>query len=99
MLLTAGLVIAVLEASRRAVGPIFPGLVIIGIGYAFFGQHLNGPLAHRSFDAGFITETLLLGDLGIWGLLTGVAGTTIAAFVLFDSTLLFIGTSGECRNH
>ncbi len=91
MLLTAGLVIAVLEASRRAVGPVFPGLVLIGIAYAFFGQYLTGPLAHRGFDAAFITETLLLGDLGIWGLLTGVAGTTIAAFVLFGSTLLFTG--------
>src|SRR5690606_22758673 len=91
MLLTAGLVLAVLEASRRAVGPIFPGLVLVGIAYAFFGQYLTGPLAHRGFDAAFITETLLLGDLGIWGLLTGVAGTTIAAFVLFGSTLLFTG--------
>ena len=91
MLLTVGLVLAILEASRRAVGPIFPGLVLIGIAYAFFGQYLSGPLAHRGFDAAFITETLLLGDLGIWGLLTGVAGTTIAAFVLFGSTLLFTG--------
>jgi len=91
MVLTAGLVLAVLEASRRAVGPIFPGLVLVGIAYAFFGQYLTGPLAHRGFDAAFITETLLLGDLGIWGLLTGVAGTTIAAFVLFGSTLLFTG--------
>lgn len=91
MLLTAGLVIAILEAARRAVGLIFPGLVVIGIAYAFFGQHLSGPLAHRGFDTAFVTETLLLGDLGIWGLLTGVAGTTIAAFVLFGSTLLFTG--------
>lgn len=91
MLLTVGLVLAILEASRRAVGPIFPGLVLIGIAYAFFGQYLSGPLAHRGFDAAFITETLLLGDLGVWGLLTGVAGTTIAAFVLFGSTLLFTG--------
>lgn len=56
-----------------------------------FGQHLSGPLSHRAFDADFIVETLLLGDLGIWGLLTGVAATTIAAFVLFGSVLLFTG--------
>jgi TRAP transporter 4TM/12TM fusion protein len=91
MVLTAGLVIAILEAARRAVGPVFPTLVLIVIAYAFFGQHLSGPLSHRGFDQSFITETLLLGDLGIWGLLTGVAGTTIAAFVLFGSTLLFTG--------
>jgi TRAP transporter 4TM/12TM fusion protein len=91
MALTAGLVVAVLEAARRAVGWVFPALVVVGILYAFFGQHLSGPLSHRGFDPAFFTETLLLGDLGIWGLLTGVAGTTIAAFVLFGSTLLFTG--------
>jgi TRAP transporter 4TM/12TM fusion protein len=91
IVLTLGLVVAVLETSRRAVGMVFPGIVVCGLIYAFFGQHLSGPLSHRAFDADFITETLLLGDLGIWGLLTGVAATTIAAFVLFGSVLLFTG--------
>jgi TRAP transporter 4TM/12TM fusion protein len=89
--LTFGLVVAVLETSRRAVGIVFPAIVVCGLVYAFFGQYLSGPLAHRAFDLDFITETLLLGDLGIWGLLTGVAATTIAAFVLFGSVLLFTG--------
>lgn len=89
--LTFGLIIAVLETSRRAVGIIFPTIVVCSLIYAFFGQHLSGPLAHRAFNSDFIVETLLLGDLGIWGLLTGVAATTIAAFVLFGSVLLFTG--------
>jgi TRAP transporter 4TM/12TM fusion protein len=89
--LTLGLVLAVLETSRRAVGVIFPAIVVCGLLYALFGQHLSGPLSHRAFDSDFIVETLLLGDLGIWGLLTGVAATTIAAFVLFGSVLLFTG--------
>lgn len=89
--LTFGLVLAVLETARRAVGLIFPAIVVAALLYALYGHHLGGPLAHRAFDADFITETLLLGDLGIWGLLTGVAATTIAAFVLFGSVLLFTG--------
>lgn len=89
--LTLGLVIAVLETSRRAVGIIFPAIVVCGLLYALFGQHLSGPLSHRGFGSEFIVETLLLGDLGVWGLLTGVAATTIAAFVLFGSVLLFTG--------
>ena len=89
--LTLGLVVAVLETSRRAVGLVFPAIVTCGLLYAFFGQHLSGPLSHRAFDTDFITETMLLGDLGVWGLLTGVAATTIAAFVLFGSVLLFTG--------
>ncbi|WP_346908650.1 TRAP transporter fused permease subunit [uncultured Roseibium sp.] len=91
MALTAGLVISVLEVSRRAVGIIFPALVVIGLAYALFGNHLPGALAHRGFDGAFVTETIFLGDLGIWGMLTGVAATVIASFVLFGSLLLHTG--------
>ncbi len=89
--LTIGLVFAVLEVSRRAIGSIFPSIALAGIAYALFGQYLSGGLGHRGFDIYFVTETLLLGDLGIWGLLVGVASTTIGAFILFGSVLLFTG--------
>ena len=89
--LTVGLVAAVLELGRRTVGPIFPALVGAGLLYALLGQHLPPPLRHRGFDGAFVTETILLGDLGIWGMLTGVAATVIAAFVLFGALLLHSG--------
>ncbi len=91
IVLTVGVVAAVLEVSRRAIGGIFPTIALAGIAYALFGQYLSGPLGHRGFDIHFVTETLLLGDLGIWGLLVGVASTTIGAFILFGSVLLFTG--------
>ncbi|NDV48966.1 MULTISPECIES: TRAP transporter fused permease subunit [unclassified Salipiger] len=91
MALTVGLVLSVLELGRRTVGLIFPVLVLIGIGYALFGNLLPGALSHRGFDAAFVTETIFLGDLGIWGMLTGVAATVIAAFVLFGALLLHSG--------
>ncbi|MBN9671503.1 TRAP transporter permease [Roseibium aggregatum] len=91
MILTAGLVLAVLEVGRRAVGIIFPALVIAGLAYALLGDRLPGALAHRGFDLAFVTETIFLGDLGIWGMLTGVAATVIAAFVLFGALLLHTG--------
>ncbi|MBU3262115.1 TRAP transporter fused permease subunit [Roseovarius sp. PS-C2] len=89
--LTAGLVLAVLELGRRTVGLIFPILVVVGLSYALFGDMLPGALHHRGFDAAFVTETIYLGDLGIWGMLTGVAATVIAAFVLFGALLLHSG--------
>lgn len=89
--LTLGLVVAVLELGRRTVGMIFPALVIAGVGYALFGNLLPGALRHRGFDTAFVTETIFLGDLGIWGMLTGVAATVIAAFVLFGALLLHTG--------
>lgn len=91
MLMTGLLVVTILEVARRAIGWIFPVLVTLGIAYALFGDRLSGPLSHRGFDAAFVTETLFLGDLGVWGMLLGVAATTIAAFVLFGSLLLHTG--------
>ncbi|WP_353476063.1 TRAP transporter fused permease subunit (plasmid) [Salipiger sp. H15] len=91
MALTAGLLLALLELARRTVGLIFPALVLLALGYAYFGAHMPGGLRHRGFDAAYITETLFLGDLGIWGMLTGVAATVIAAFVLFGALLLHTG--------
>ncbi|KRS18541.1 TRAP transporter permease [Roseovarius indicus] len=91
MALTAGVVLAVLELGRRTVGPIFPLLVLLGIAYAAFGNILPGPLRHRGFDPAFITETIFLSDLGIWGMLTGVAATVVSAFVLFGALLLHTG--------
>ncbi|GGE27595.1 ATP-binding protein [Primorskyibacter flagellatus] len=89
--LTAGLVLSTLELGRRAVGGIFPVLVGAGLAYALLGKYIPGALGHRGFDVYFVTETLLLGDLGIWGMLLGVAATVIAAFVLFGSLLLHTG--------
>ncbi|WP_029620662.1 TRAP transporter permease [Pseudorhizobium marinum] len=91
MTLTAALVLAVLELGRRTVGIIFPAMVVIGLAYALLGHLLPGALGHRGFDGAFVTETLFLGDLGIWGSLTGVAATVIAAFVLFGALLLHTG--------
>lgn len=91
ILVAAILVIAILELSRRAIGPVFPSLVLIGLLYAFFGQYISGPLGHRGFDLQFITEVLLLSDIGIWGTLLGVAATIIAIFILFGAFLLHSG--------
>ena len=36
--LTVGVVVAVLDVSRRAIGGIFPAIALVGILYALFGQ-------------------------------------------------------------
>ena len=91
MAMTALLVVVILDLSRRAIGLIFPCLVLVGLLYALLGQYLPGALGHRGFGPAFVTETLFLGDLGIWGLLLGVAATTIAAFVVFGTLILNTG--------
>lgn len=89
--LTVALVLVILELSRRAIGLVFPLMVAAGVAYALLGQYVPGRLGHRGFGIDFVVETLLLGDLGLWGALVGVAATVIAAFTLFGSFLLHTG--------
>lgn len=91
MAMTTVLVLTILELSRRAIGLIFPSLVLVGLGYALLGQYIPGSLGHRGFDVYFVTETLLLSDIGMWGSLLGVAATIIAVFSLFGAFLLHSG--------
>jgi len=91
ILLMGGLVLVILELSRRAIGYIFPAMVLISLVYACFGEFIPGRFGHRGFDIYFLTETIYLGDIGLWGLLMGVAATVIAAFSLFGSLVLQTG--------
>ncbi len=91
LVLCWGLVVLLLELARRTVGWIFPCMVVLMLGYTLFGADLPEPLRHRGFDIYFVTETLFLGDLGLWGMLLGVAATVIAAFTVFGSLLLQSG--------
>jgi TRAP transporter 4TM/12TM fusion protein len=89
--MTVGLSMVILEIARRAIGYVFPTIVVVILAYALFGEHIPGRLGHRGFDIYFVTETLFLGDLGVWGMLMGVAATIIAAFTLFGGILLNTG--------
>ncbi|ATX66640.1 TRAP transporter permease [Roseinatronobacter bogoriensis] len=89
-------IIAVLEASRRAVGL---GLTVIGalaILYALagprgalpgLGEWMPGVLAHRGASVDRLVGQLYLGQEGIFGLPLGVAATFVFMFVLFGAFL------------
>ena len=91
ILMAAALSCVILEIARRAIGYVFPTIVVLVLAYALFGEYVPGRLGHRGFDVYFVTETLFLGDLGVWGMLMGVAATIIAAFTLFGGILLNTG--------
>jgi TRAP transporter 4TM/12TM fusion protein len=88
--------LAVLEASRRAVGL---GMTIIGaiaIAYALagprgalpgLGEWMPGVLSHRGANTDRLVGQLYLGQEGIFGLPLGVAATFVFMFVLFGAFL------------
>ena len=89
--IAAAATVAILELARRAVSWVFPALVAVMVAYALLGDRIPGAFGHRGFDAYYLTETVLLSDAGLWGMLVGVAATTLAAFMLFGAFLLHTG--------
>ena len=92
--------VAVLEASRRAIGlPMtLIGVVAILYGLAgprgelpWLGEWLPGILSHRGNSLERLTGQLYLGQEGIYGLPLGVAATYIFVFVLFGAFLEVTG--------
>lgn len=93
-------VLLVLEAARRAVGPVMTGIAAVFIAYAFAGgrgalpwlaDYMPGILNHRGFTIDRVASQLTLGAEGIYGIPLGVAATFIFVFVLFGAFLEVTG--------
>ncbi|MDO8569042.1 MAG: TRAP transporter fused permease subunit [Dehalococcoidales bacterium] len=86
-ILTAGLVIAVLEATRRMIGPALPILAIVLIMYAVWGSSLPGIFQHAPVTISRIIYYLGITTDGIWGTPVYVASTVVILFLIFASML------------
>jgi TRAP transporter 4TM/12TM fusion protein len=83
--------LVILELARRTASALFPIMVGSAVIYAYFGDLIPGVFGHSGFDIDYLTEIIFLSDRGLWGMLVGIASTTLAAFVLFGSLLLHTG--------
>ena len=92
--------VAVLEASRRAIGLGMTLIGVVAILYAlagsrgalpWLGEWLPGILEHRGNSVDRLVGQLYLGQEGIFGLPLGVAATYIFVFVLFGAFLEVTG--------
>ena len=99
---TIGIVttLVVLEAARRAVGPVMTLIGAVALLYAMAGQRgalpwlgewLPGILAHRGYSIDRLSSQMTLGAEGIFGLPLGVAATFVFVFVLFGAFLEVTG--------
>ncbi len=80
-----------LEATRRCVGPVMVILPLVFVAYALYGNHIPGIFGHFGIELKrFIIRMTMTSD-GIYGLTTNVASSYIFLFILFGSLL---GKSG-----
>lgn len=87
-------ILLVLEAARRVVGPVLPGIALVFLLYAYFGGEIPGFFGHRGYSFQRIVSHMYLTTEGIFGVAAGVSATFVFLFILFGA---FLGKTGTGR--
>ncbi len=83
----SGLILVILEATRRTVGPGLTFVVLLFLGYNLWGDMLPGMLAHGVIDYRHFLDILAFTTDGIFGAPIRVALTYVFLFGLFGTFL------------
>ncbi len=78
---------ALLEATRRALGPPLMIIAMIFLGYSVIGPWLPDLLDHKGFSAQEIVNQQWISTEGVFGVALGVSTSVVFLFVLFGSLL------------
>lgn len=81
------LILLVLEACRRAVGPQLLILAVLFLLYAWLGKYIPGVFSHRGQSINRIIYQMYLGSQGIFGIPIAVSSTYLIIFVILGATL------------
>jgi TRAP transporter 4TM/12TM fusion protein len=81
------LIVLLLEAARRALGPALSILALLFLLYVFAGPYMPEVLRHRGVPLDFIISDMYLTTTGIFGVPLGVSVDFVFLFVLFGSLL------------
>lgn len=90
-LMTILLIILLLEATRRVLGPALAVLTSIFILYALLGPYFFGVLSHKGYSINRLTTVFFLTQEGIWGIPLSVSSSLIYLFMVFGTVLLTSG--------
>jgi TRAP transporter 4TM/12TM fusion protein len=85
------LMLLVLESARRTVGLAIPVMVVLLLGYIFFGDLFPGMWKLRGINLEYVVNSLYYSPLGIYGSVTGMSATFISMFIIFGSLLSATG--------
>ena len=87
LLAASAVLLLVLEASRRILGPTLSFLSVGFLLYAHLGDYIPGRFGHRGYSVSEILEYTSLTTEGIFGVALGVSSTYIVLFILFGAFL------------
>ncbi len=81
------LVVILLDAARRVIGPALPVIAGLFTAYAFFGPHMPDFLAFKGVSLARYVGQISLTTEGIYGIPLDVSARIVFLFVLFGSML------------
>ena len=81
------LVVFLLEAARRIVGPALPVIAILFTVYAFCGPYMPSLLAFKGVSVGKYVSNISLSTEGIYGIPLGVSSAIVFLFVLLGAVM------------
>ena len=93
IILASFLFLSVIEATRRTIGWVLPGLVIFFFFYAVYSNHFPGFLHSTGFSYSMMFGWMYLSGEGFWGMVIGIVSTIVAGFILFGGFLRALGAS------
>lgn len=81
------LIILLLEATRRVIGPALPVIATLFIIYSFLGPHMPSLIAFKGASLNRLMGQLTMSTEGIYGIPLDVSATIVFLFVLFGAML------------
>lgn len=83
--------VAVLEATRRAMGTAMAAIALVLLIYVAFGHHLPSGFSHSGYDWDWIIDTMFLTSKGIFGSPLWIVITLAFPFILYGVILEELG--------
>ncbi|MFH0914280.1 MAG: TRAP transporter large permease subunit [Chloroflexota bacterium] len=84
-------ILAVLEATLRALGLAMPLVALAFLLHMFFGSALSGPFRTPPVRLSQIAHMMIYVDMGIYGVALQTAATVIIAFIIFSQFMFATG--------
>ena len=81
------LIVLLLEATRRVIGPALPVIATLFILYSFLGPHMPSLIAFKGASLNRLMGQLTMSTEGIYGIPLDVSATIVFLFVLFGAML------------